>query len=74
MVWAGIMLDGREPLHVFERGSVTGVRGIRRMDWPSRSPDLNPIKNVWDVQGEGNSNSQPPPITIPEMKTAFLNE
>ncbi|GFS71457.1 transposable element Tcb2 transposase [Trichonephila clavipes] len=26
MVWAGIMFDGRTPLHVFERGSVTGVR------------------------------------------------
>ncbi|GFU83711.1 transposable element Tcb2 transposase [Trichonephila clavipes] len=26
MVWAGIMLDGRTPLHVFERDSVTGVR------------------------------------------------
>ncbi|GBM77396.1 hypothetical protein AVEN_213857-1 [Araneus ventricosus] len=26
MVWAGIMLDGRTPLHVFERGTVSGVR------------------------------------------------
>ncbi|KFM74611.1 Transposable element Tc3 transposase, partial [Stegodyphus mimosarum] len=26
MVWAGIMLDGRTPLHVLDRGSVTGVR------------------------------------------------
>ncbi|GBO09672.1 hypothetical protein AVEN_31530-1 [Araneus ventricosus] len=26
MVWAGIMSDGRTPLHVFERGTVTGVR------------------------------------------------
>ncbi|GBN20743.1 Transposable element Tcb2 transposase [Araneus ventricosus] len=26
MVWAGFMLDGLTPLHVFERGSVTGVR------------------------------------------------
>ncbi|GBN77569.1 hypothetical protein AVEN_244038-1 [Araneus ventricosus] len=26
MVWEGIMLDGRTPLHVFERGTVTGVR------------------------------------------------
>ncbi|GFT67022.1 transposable element Tcb2 transposase [Trichonephila clavipes] len=25
-VWVGIMLDGRTPLQVFERGSVTGVR------------------------------------------------
>ncbi|GBL77796.1 hypothetical protein AVEN_152995-1 [Araneus ventricosus] len=26
MVWAGIMLDGRTPLHVFERGTVIVVR------------------------------------------------
>ncbi|GBN25544.1 hypothetical protein AVEN_166142-1 [Araneus ventricosus] len=26
MVWTGIMLDGRTPLHVFERGTVTGER------------------------------------------------
>ncbi|GBN18658.1 hypothetical protein AVEN_173768-1 [Araneus ventricosus] len=26
MVWAGIMLDDRTPLHVFERGTVTSVR------------------------------------------------
>ncbi|GBL90472.1 hypothetical protein AVEN_179403-1 [Araneus ventricosus] len=26
MVWAGILLDGRTPLHVFEKGTVTGVR------------------------------------------------
>ncbi|GFU34359.1 transposable element Tcb2 transposase [Trichonephila clavipes] len=89
MVWEGILLDGRTPLHVFERGSVTGVRykdevlepyvllfngacfpelilmddnarphlallvdefleseDIRCMDWPARSPKLNPIDNV----------------------------
>ncbi|GFV39018.1 transposable element Tc1 transposase [Trichonephila clavipes] len=28
MIWAGIILDGRTPLHVFKRGSVTGVRGM----------------------------------------------
>ncbi|GBN46319.1 hypothetical protein AVEN_262271-1 [Araneus ventricosus] len=91
------MLDGRTPLHVFERGIVTGVRyrdeimkpyvclfrgavgpefilmddkarphiallvgefleseDIRRMDWPARSPDLNPISDEVNL-GNGNS-------------------
>ncbi|GFV21563.1 transposable element Tcb2 transposase [Trichonephila clavipes] len=64
MVWTGIMLDGRTPLYVFERGSVTDRdevlallvdeflenEDIRRMDWPAKFPDLNnPIEHVWDA-------------------------
>ncbi|GBM75032.1 Transposable element Tcb2 transposase [Araneus ventricosus] len=92
-VWAGIMLDGRAPFHVFERGIVTGVRyrdeilepyvrlfrgavgsefilmddnarphrallvdefldseDICRMDWPARSPNLNPIDDCYKSQ------------------------
>ncbi|GFS57008.1 DDE_3 domain-containing protein [Trichonephila clavipes] len=113
MAWADIMLDGRTPLHVFERASVTFMRygdevlepyvrffkgacgpefilmddnvrphrallvdeflkieDIRRMDWPARSPDLNPIKHVWDSLGRAIAT----PSNKQEMKTALLNE
>ncbi|GFV36289.1 DDE_3 domain-containing protein [Trichonephila clavipes] len=88
MVWAGIPLGGQTDLHVFQGGTLTGVRyrdqildpyvrlyagasdndfiqmddnarphravlveeylgglGLKRMEWPARSPDLKPIES-----------------------------
>ncbi|GFX34975.1 transposable element Tcb1 transposase [Trichonephila clavipes] len=35
--------------------------GIQRLVWPARSPDLNPIENVWDTLGRQVSGRNYPP-------------
>jgi transposase len=36
---------------------------IPRLEWPARSPDMNPIEHVWDTLGR-NEKRQPLPETI----------
>ncbi|GFT41165.1 transposable element Tcb1 transposase [Trichonephila clavipes] len=47
---------------------------ITRMDWPAYSPDLNPIKHVWDMLGRRIADRQPPPTCLPELRRALLDE
>ncbi|UYV62559.1 hypothetical protein LAZ67_2001095, partial [Cordylochernes scorpioides] len=47
---------------------------IQRMDWPSRSPDLNPIEHVWDALGKRIGARYPSPRTLVELRTALLEE
>ncbi|GFW64120.1 transposable element Tcb2 transposase [Trichonephila clavipes] len=35
--------------------------GIQRLEWPARSPDLNPIENVWDALGRKVAGRNYPP-------------
>ena len=45
---------------------------IQRLDWPPRSPDLNPIEHVWDMLGRLVRNRQTE--TIPDLRVALLEE
>ncbi|UYV74236.1 hypothetical protein LAZ67_11002568 [Cordylochernes scorpioides] len=47
---------------------------IARMNWPARSPDLNPIEHVWDNLGRRISSLQPPPRNTLELETALTQE
>ncbi|GFX91963.1 transposable element Tcb1 transposase [Trichonephila clavipes] len=89
MVWAGIMINGRTRLHVVANGTMTGQRyidevlllhdcpdseGIQRLVWPARSPDLNPIENVWDALGRQVAGRNYPPTNKNTLIRALTEE
>ncbi|UYV72833.1 hypothetical protein LAZ67_10000923 [Cordylochernes scorpioides] len=47
---------------------------IRRMDWPARSPDLNPIEHAWDALGRRIGARHPSHRTLVELRNALLEE
>ncbi|GFX48122.1 transposable element Tcb2 transposase [Trichonephila clavipes] len=47
---------------------------IERMDWPARTPDLNPIEHVWDFLGRRLADRTLPPVTIQELRLALQDE
>ncbi|GFW52569.1 transposable element Tcb2 transposase [Trichonephila clavipes] len=89
MVWAGIMINGRTHLHVVANGTMTGQRytdevllpqdcldseGIQRLVWPARSPDLNPIENVWDAMERQVAGRNYPPTNRNTLIRALTEE
>ncbi|GFX19042.1 transposable element Tc1 transposase [Trichonephila clavipes] len=116
MEWAGIMINGRTPLHVVANGTMTSQRyidevllphvrlfrgavgdkfvfmddkatchrtlavqdcldseGIQCLVWPARSPDLNPIENVWDAFGRQVAGRNYPPTNKNTLIRALRN-
>lgn len=48
--------------------------GIDQMEWPSRSPDMNPIEHVWDMIGRKVRQKNPAPRNVSELKSALVEE
>ena len=45
-----------------------------RMEWPARSPDLNPIEHGWDMLQTAVSSHPVQPASVQELRQALLEE
>ncbi|GFW82863.1 transposable element Tc3 transposase [Trichonephila clavipes] len=70
-----LFMDDNAPCHhTVAAEQLLESEDIERMDWPARSPDLNPIEHVWDFLGRRLAARTLPPITIRELRLALQDE
>lgn len=48
--------------------------GVTVLEWPARSPDMNPIEHVWDLLKRSVKSRMPPPNNLGELRNAILEE
>ncbi|GFT95591.1 transposable element Tcb1 transposase [Trichonephila clavipes] len=66
-----LFMDDNAPCHrTVAAEQLLESEDIERMDWPARSPDLNPIEHVWDFLGRRLAARTLPPVTIRELRLA----
>ncbi|GFU87813.1 transposable element Tcb2 transposase [Trichonephila clavipes] len=70
-----LFMDDNTPCHrTVAAEQLLESEDIERMDWPARSPDLNPIEHVWDFLGRRLAARTLPPVTIRELRLALQDE
>ncbi|GFT00413.1 transposable element Tc3 transposase [Trichonephila clavipes] len=70
-----LFMDDNAPCHrTVAAEQLLEIEDIERMDWPARSPDLNPIEHVWNFLGRRLAARTLPPVTIRELRLALQEE
>ncbi|GFW00842.1 DDE_3 domain-containing protein [Trichonephila clavipes] len=68
-----LMSDNARPHRTNILDKYLQLEGIIRIDWPVCSPDLNPIKQVWNMLGRRIAARQPHRTCLPELRRALLD-
>ncbi|GFV03244.1 transposable element Tcb2 transposase [Trichonephila clavipes] len=70
-----LFMDDNAPCHrTVAAEQLLESEDIERMDWPARSPDLNPIEHVWDFLGRRLEARTLPSVMIRELRLALQDE
>ncbi|GFV33398.1 transposable element Tc3 transposase [Trichonephila clavipes] len=70
-----LFMDDNAPCHrTVAAEQLLESEDIERMDWPTRSLDLNSIEHVWDFLGRRLAARTLPPVTIRELRLALQDE
>ncbi|GFW50377.1 transposable element Tc3 transposase [Trichonephila clavipes] len=70
-----LFMDDNAPCHhTVAAEQLLESEDIERIDWPERSPDLNPIEHVWDFLGRRLAARTLPSVTIRELRLALQDE
>ncbi|GFU86947.1 transposable element Tcb2 transposase [Trichonephila clavipes] len=70
-----LFMDDNAPCHrTVAAEKLIESEDIEHMDWPARSPDLNPIENVLEFLGRCLAARTIPPVTIRELRLALQDE
>ncbi|GFU72470.1 transposable element Tcb2 transposase [Trichonephila clavipes] len=70
-----LFMDDNAPCHrTVAAEQLLESEDIERMNWPARSPDLNPIEHEWDFLGRRLAARTLPPVTIRELRLALQDE
>ncbi|GFV64823.1 uncharacterized protein TNCV_809201 [Trichonephila clavipes] len=67
-----LMDDNTRPHRALLVDEFPESKDIRRLDWPVRYPDLNPIEHVWDALRKATATRNSSPRTSQETKKALL--